>query len=189
MIYQIPSETKLAGSILLIGFGNPGRLDDGLGPALAERIDQWCQSQLGQSQITVETCYQLAVEHAELVSGYDVVVFADADMQGCAPFQWSRIEPRLDASFTTHDVAPSTVLGLAHNLFGATTQGYLLAIRGYQFDDFGETLSVPAQDNLSAAVLWLQSQISGSSHNLSPKQLVVRQIDERWKTCNPLRGR
>lgn len=155
-------DTTLGGSVLLIGFGNPGRLDDGLGPALAERIDQLCLSPMGLSRMTVESCYQLAVEHAELVAGYDVVIFADADVQGREPYEWSRIEPRLDASFTTHDVAPSTVLGLARNLFGASTEGYLLAIRGYQFDDFGEHLSAPAQENLTAAVRLLQSLMTRS---------------------------
>jgi hydrogenase maturation protease len=159
---QALPDTTLHGSILVIGFGNPGRLDDGLGPALAERINQLGQTSADQtpfdlSCVTVETCYQLAVEHAELVSGYDVVIFADAAVQGREPYEWSRIEPRLDASFTTHDVAPSTVLGLARNLFGAATEGYLLAIRGYQFDDFGEHLSAPAQENLTAAVRLLQS--------------------------------
>jgi len=28
------------GKVLLIGFGNPGRLDDGLGPALAEIFEE-----------------------------------------------------------------------------------------------------------------------------------------------------
>ena len=114
---------------------------------------------MGLPRVTVQSCYQLAVEHAELVAGHDVVIFADADVRGGEPFEWSRIEPRLDASFTTHVVAPSTVLGLAHNLFDATTKGYLLAIRGYEFDDFGEYLSAPAQENLNAAVRFLQSQL------------------------------
>ena len=131
-------------------------------PGGAERIDQLCLSPMGLSRMTVESCYQLAVEHAELVAGYDVVIFADADVQGREPYEWSRIESRLDASFTTHDVAPSTVLGLARNLFGASTEGYLLAIRGYQFDDFGEHLSAPAQENLTAAVRLLQSLMTRS---------------------------
>ncbi len=145
---------KLSGSIILIGFGNPGRLDDGLGPALAEQVEQ-----LDLPRLTVESHYQLAVEHAELVSDHDVVIFADAAIEGEEPFEWSRLAPRLDASFTTHEVAPSTILGLAHNLFGASTEGYLLAIRGYRFDDFGEQLSDLAQNNLSAAIRMLQTII------------------------------
>ncbi|VGO14536.1 hypothetical protein PDESU_03099 [Pontiella desulfatans] len=62
-------------STLVIGYGNPGRLDDGLGPAFAERIQG-----LGLSGVTVESNYQLNIEDAELVSRYDTVVFADASV-------------------------------------------------------------------------------------------------------------
>ena len=50
--------------ILLIGYGNPARVDDGLGPALAKAIEQ-----LGLADITVETGYQLQVEDACQVAG------------------------------------------------------------------------------------------------------------------------
>ena len=48
-----------AADILLIGFGNPGRLDDGLGPALADAIEK-----LALPGVTVESNYQLTVEDA-----------------------------------------------------------------------------------------------------------------------------
>jgi Ni,Fe-hydrogenase maturation factor len=56
--------------ILFIGYGNPGRLDDGLGPALAARIDA-----LSLKGMTVEADYQLAVENAFDVSMHDVVTY------------------------------------------------------------------------------------------------------------------
>ena len=60
--------------ILLIGYGNPGRADDGLGPALADRIEA-----LDLPGLTVESDYQLSIEHAALAAGHDIVIFADAD--------------------------------------------------------------------------------------------------------------
>ena len=147
-------------SVLLIGFGNPGRLDDGLGPALAEAVEELGSERLGLGRLEAVTCYQLAVEHAEEAARFDAVVFADADMVGPEPFDFQPLRPKLEAAFTTHDVAPATVLGLAHRVFGAETAGYMLSIRGYQFDDFGECLSPEAKANLAEAVEFCKSQLA-----------------------------
>lgn len=141
---------------LVIGYGNPGRLDDGLGPALAAQL-----AALHLPGVAVETGYQLTVEDAELVARHDVVVFADAAVSGPAPFDFRPIDPERGAAFTTHSVAPEIVLGLAHDLFDATTAGYLLAIRGSEFDEFGERLSRAAQDHLAAALATLRPVLAG----------------------------
>ena len=143
---------QLKGKTLLIGYGNPGRLDDGLGPALVSRMRA-----LSIDNVTVESEYQLAVEHAEQASRYDNVVFADAAVDGGEPFEFGSTEPNLTIAFSTHHVSPETILGLATNIFDSKVQGFTLAIRGYEFDDFGEQLSPAAEMNLMAAVEFLQS--------------------------------
>lgn len=150
---MIPSH----GKVLVIGYGNPGRLDDGLGPALAEAI-----SRRGFERVAVESCYQLAVEHAEQVARHAVAVFADADVACPEPFHFEPLEPTVDAAFTTHSVSPASVLGLAQHLFGAATDGFLLGIRGYDFDAFGERLSPRARANLAATVRFLESALETS---------------------------
>ena len=55
------------------GFGNPARGDDGLGPALIERLDA-----LALEGVTTDSDYQLTIEDAALVAEHDVVVFVDA---------------------------------------------------------------------------------------------------------------
>ena len=72
--------------VLLIGYGNPGRLDDGLGPALAEAI-----AHKEFKNVTVDANYQLTVEDAAEVAKYDLVIFADADVAGPEPFWVRRI--------------------------------------------------------------------------------------------------
>lgn len=134
--------------VLVYGYGNPGRRDDGLGPALVRDLSA---GGLGVS-VTLETGYQLQIEDAALVAEHDVVVFADADRAGREPFALCRIEPRHAAAFTTHAVAPEAVLALAHEHFGGRTTGFVLGIRGYDFEDFGEALSPDARRNLAAAV-------------------------------------
>lgn len=140
----------LAGKILLIGYGNPGRLDDGLGPALAEEIEK-----LQLPGITVAEDYQLNVEDAESISQHDVVIFADASVTIPEPFTFYQIAPKNDISFSTHSITPECLLGLAYELFQAKTRGYILAIRGYKFNDFGQMLSSDAQMNLALAIKFL----------------------------------
>jgi len=120
--------------VLLIGYGNPGRLDDGLGPALAEAM-----AALKPEGVTVESNYQLTVEDAEETAHHQVVIFADASVDGAEPFYFRRLEPAASTSFTTHSVEPASILG----------------IRGYEFNEFGEYLSPAAQQNLTLAVRFL----------------------------------
>jgi hydrogenase maturation protease len=133
--------------VLVLAYGNPGRRDDGLGPALAAALDE-----LHLPDVRIDVDYQLTVEDAAAVAAHDVVVFVDADGCGPEPFSWRRIEPGASASFSSHSVSPQGVLGLARELFGAAPRAYLLGIRGYEFNEFGEGLSAPAQRNLAAAL-------------------------------------
>ena len=133
-------------TILLLGYGNPGRLDDGLGPALAALLE----GQAGEG-LSVDADYQLTVEHAYDLAGYPTVVFADAAMVGEAPYSCRPLEPLEPHSFTTHSLAPEAVLYLAQTLYQARPAAYLLGIRGYEFDLFRESLSAPAMRNLELA--------------------------------------
>lgn len=132
--------------ILLIGYGNPGRLDDGLGPALADAL-----SRRGIPGLAVDSDYQLTVEDAEAVARHETAILADAAAAGPEPFAWHEVTEEEESGFTTHSVQPGQLLGLARNLFGAKTRLYVLGIRGYRFSDFGEGLSKQAQENLAAA--------------------------------------
>jgi hydrogenase maturation protease len=140
--------------ILLIGYGNPGRGDDGLGPALAEHI-----SALDLPGIRVDTAFQLNVEDAFAVLGHPIVVFVDAATSGDEPFSFKELGPEDPASFSSHSVSPAGLLGLSKLLFGSKTRGYVLGIRGYSFDEFGAPISPQAQANLDAAVAFLEPRL------------------------------
>jgi hydrogenase maturation protease len=142
--------------VLLIGYGNPGRLDDGLGPALAAAIER-----RGIGGVTVDADYQLTVEDAAAIAEHDVVVFADAAVAGPEPFSFRRIEPKPPMSFSSHSVEPEAVVALAHDLFGVRTKAYVLAIRGYVFNEFGEALSERARANLAAALRFIEPRLRG----------------------------
>ncbi|MEW6720639.1 MAG: hydrogenase maturation protease, partial [Thermodesulfobacteriota bacterium] len=136
--------------ILVIGYGNPGRADDGLGPALAERLEA-----LGLPGVTVESDYQLSIEHAAMAAEHDIVVFADADGSAGEPFYLRPVEGRASGRFTTHGVDPCEVLHLARACFGAAPRGYLLGMRAAVLDRFGEGMSDTAREGLEAALEFL----------------------------------
>lgn len=144
----------MAEKVLLIGYGNPGRLDDGLGPALSDIIEE-----KDIPGVTVDSDYQLTVEDAAIIAENDVVIFADASVNSAEPFSFNKIIPKKDITFTTHSIEPESVLGLAHDLFSAKTKGYTLAIRGYEFNEFGQKLSSDAQINLHTAAKFIEQEL------------------------------
>ena len=101
----------------------------------------WPHARLGAG-VTIETGYQLQVEDAALVAEHDVVVFADADTAcagalRAAPARAARGRRRSRPTPSR----PEALLALAREHFGCRTEGFVLGIRGYEFDEFGETLS------------------------------------------------
>lgn len=143
--------------VLVIGFGNPGRCDDGLGPALVDRL-----ATLFIPGVTVESDYQLAIEHAALVARHDIIVFADAatDVPESEPYYLRPIQPAPDTSCFTHHVSPSAVLELAAGCFDARPRAWLLGIRPVDVESFSEGLTSPAERHLEAALAALRDLIA-----------------------------
>lgn len=133
--------------VLVIGYGNPGRGDDGLGPAFAEAV-----AARGLPGIDVEIDYQLVVEDAARVAEHDMVLFADAEREGAEAFRLRPAGTDAEMGFSSHAVTPGTVMALARKHFGAEAEGWLLGIRGYDFDSFGEGLTAGAAGNLARAL-------------------------------------
>ena len=135
---------------LVIGFGNPGRGDDGIGPELARRLER-----LQLPDVTIEMDYQLSIEHAALVAEHDVAVFVDATVEGDAPFYFRPVAAAPTEAGLTHFVTPGQVVSLAKACFGAAPPCYLLGVRAYEMDDFAEGLTPEAEAGLEAALAHL----------------------------------
>lgn len=148
--------TAEAGDVLVIGYGNPGRMDDGLGPALVEALEK-----LAIEGVDLDADYQLIVEDAAAVAAHKVVVFADAAETGPEPFYLRPVEPKGELGFSSHGCQPEAVMALAQELFRADTKGYILGIRGYEFNEFREALSHGAKANLAAATEFLVKVLLG----------------------------
>ncbi len=133
--------------ILIYGYGNPGRQDDGLGILCAERIKQWANEHASHN-IDVDMNYQLNIEDAEKISHYDTVIFADASCEKINPYRLVPLKPsQAQLEFTMHAVSPAYVLHLCQTLFGKLPESHLLHIRGYEWG-MKEEITDRAEQNL-----------------------------------------
>lgn len=140
--------------VLLIGYGNPGRRDDGLGPALAGRIEAE-----GIPGVSVESGHPLMLEDAATIARFDVVLFVDADAKGHAPYSVTKIEPERTVGVLAHSLSPGSLLALAEDHYERRPEAFLVGIRGYDFDGFGEGLTAAARENLESATEFVSSML------------------------------
>ena len=140
-------------SILIYGFGNPGRQDDGLGPMFVERLESWA-AEKGLDFLSFETAYQLNIEDALLVSRFDLVIFADADKEG-GPFRFEVLQPAVSTSFSTHAMAPEAVLALCGQLYPHVPEARMMAIGGCAWE-MSTALSEGASANLESALEFIK---------------------------------
>jgi hydrogenase maturation protease len=160
------------GKTLVCGFGNPGRQDDGLGPVLVARLEEE-PALRGRPDVETEARLQLNIEDALTVSRFDRVIFVDASTRGRDPFLFKEIRPTTRWSFTTHSLAPGSVLALCRELYGRAPRAYLLAVRGHRWE-LEEGLSDRAARNLDRAVSFLLRRLArppGSIDNPSRRRL------------------
>ena len=137
--------------VLVLGIGNPGRGDDGLGGAAAGRLES-----RRLPGVTCDANYQLNVEDALTCSRYDAVVFVDAARGLGVPFTWSDVPAEVSLPAMTHALGPAAVLAVCEALYGRRPEAHLLAIRGRRWG-IGEGLSPQAEKDLAAAVDFLES--------------------------------
>lgn len=139
--------------ILVLGYGNPGRQDDGLGPAMANVIETWALP-----GVTVESDYQLNIEHAAALAQHEIVLFIDASLEAPAPFALNRIASSRTIAFTSHSVAPESVLAICEDHLGGAPEAWVLGIRGYQYE-LAEGLTPQAQENFEKAGAYIYTLI------------------------------
>jgi len=144
--------------ILIYGYGNPGRQDDGLGAAFIQKMETWISANpiIG---INIDCNYQLNIEDAELISEMDLVVFVDASQEAIECFSFTKVEASsARVEFSMHAVSPAFVVDLCAKMFHHTPMAYVLHIKGSAWD-FKEELSKTALENLEKAFNFLTDEI------------------------------
>ncbi|MFC2138506.1 hydrogenase maturation protease [Bacteroidota bacterium] len=148
--------------ILIYGYGNPGRQDDGLGILLAEMVEEW-KTQNGFDNIETDSNYQLNIEDAANIADKDIVIFADASQEDITDIDFTIVKPSTEVNFTMHTCSPSFVLHLCKDIYDITPQTYLLHIKGYEWE-LEEGLTINAKKNLEKAFRFLINKIQELSN-------------------------
>lgn len=150
---------------LVLGCGRSGRFDDGLGPACADEL-----ARLGLEDVRVEIGHPLRGDTAWLVARHRYVVFVEASLDGPAPWSLEELVPGLEVQPESESTQPASILSIAHQIFDARTRGFLLRIRGYEFDGSDERLSSAACIHLADAVRFLVEVVQGGGVGLLESQ-------------------
>ncbi len=155
--------------VLIIGYGNPDREDDGVAwhilEGLARRLGLPAPKQeigdLGRLENAPDLLclLQLDPELAEVIAGYDRVCFVDAHTGAYREnVRLEEIEGKFQASPFTHHMTPETCLALAETLCGCAPQAIVISVRGHRFG-FSHTLSAAtgtlAEEAIERVVAWL----------------------------------
>lgn len=141
---------KKLNDTIIIGIGNNARQDDGLGWEFLDLLESE-----GFNPNNLIYKYQLMVEDAELISTYKIVIFIDACKSELENgFNFERIYPSEEVSFSTHSVPPNQILNLCETIYEKKNKAHLLKIQGFHWD-IGEGLSKQAKTNLKNAFSYL----------------------------------
>jgi hydrogenase maturation protease len=132
--------TERGPSIVVIGYGNPLRSDDGIG----WRVVQELRTRLCTSGGEVIECHELAPEMADKIRLAALVIFVDAATGG---FPGEVRHNRLGGSGAenestafSHARTPREVMALAAELYRASPEAHLFTVSGSSFG-IGDTLS------------------------------------------------
>lgn len=139
--------------LILIGYGNPLRTDDGIGPIVVNRL----ATRLQNMPVRTITAHQLTPELAEPISHASMAIFVDA-CEGEHPGKVTcqSVSPDvIDGAFTHHNT-PASLLSAARELYGRSPAGLIISIVGGSFD-YGSELS----PQLNSALPHITEQLIG----------------------------
>lgn len=163
--------------VLLVGYGNYDRQDDGVAWHILSRLAHRLNISLPDEPESFEFSpgqpvdfyysLQLTPEMADLLGNYRRVCFIDAHT-GAVPeeIHFAALHPQEQASPFTHHMTPAMLLYVAELMVPQLPDSILVSVRGYQFT-FERELS-PATDQLAGQAVDRISQWLGSlqSENL-----------------------
>jgi len=132
--------------LLVLGYGNTLRSDDGVGPRVAEAV-----AELRLPNVEVLSTPQLTPELAEPVSRARQVVFVDAAIDAPREVQLRKLAPADSAQVMAHAADPRTILALSRDVFGKAPEAWWLTIPIEQ-TGIGEELSPLAIEGCSTAI-------------------------------------
>ena len=146
--------------VLVIGYGNPLRGDDGVGCVIAEEVAKtMCDP---ESKVQVVACHQLNPELAEAIADTRAVIFIDASVDlKPGVVEVKAVTPdRFSPAGFTHSMKPSALLATASELFGQAPPAKSVMIGAASFD-IGMNLTPEVQLAVRRATRLIEKEIAG----------------------------
>jgi hydrogenase maturation protease len=154
--------------VLIIGYGNPDRQDDGVAwhilCALAQKMGYPSPSTFedefpANSGLDFAFFLQLTPEMAEDISAYERVCFVDAHT-GAIPdeVQMIPVESEFQRSPFTHHLTAQSLLSMCEALYHKKPDAILVSVRGYRFGferELSEETGVLVPEAVGLITKWL----------------------------------
>lgn len=149
---------KNTSNILVYGYGNPGREDDGLGNAMIEMLEQW-KTEQSLTSLYLDANYQLNIEDATEMQGKDLVIFVDASIdETVEQYKLVPVKPSPKVEFTMHATSPGFIMHLCEQIYGYTPPTWIMHIKGYSWN-MKEALTPEARKNLQLAYQYIEQVV------------------------------
>jgi hypothetical protein len=162
-------ENKTTG-LLVVGYGNPLNGDDGAGWSAAVELEALLKNTPYADQVEIMVLHQLTVELAEIVSGFESVIFIGvcrdkrAGVVSCRRIGFSggdaeTVEtgdpkvgdPEYSNGAMSGLISPEMLVGLAITEHNASPEAFLYTISGLSFEH-NETVSRPVKRGIQFVV-------------------------------------
>jgi hydrogenase maturation protease len=142
-------------NLLIVGMGNTLRTDDGIGAFVCQEL-----SCLPLEQTEISFALELNTDWLEICTGFDVVIFVDAAVNGPEEVRFERVRPGASLpSRSSHYLDPETLASLVTELFRTHPVLYTCSVPAYDFN-MGEGLSDKGLAKAREAVLILRQWLT-----------------------------
>ena len=134
----------------IIGYGNPQRRDDGVGPHIVNRLHRLLKH---RKDVHLLVLHQLEPDIIDTLKTADSLVFVDATVEALPQGRhWVELQPALDTMpFLIHQVAPAFILGLLQCLYHRHPKAWMISVEGNDFG-FGNGLSSDARKRATQVI-------------------------------------
>jgi hydrogenase maturation protease len=147
---KTPAERETGGgtktALLVIGYGNELRSDDGVGPKTAEVVAEW-----NLPGVRTLVCHQLTPEFAVPIASAQCVVFIDATVDSQNSVELREVQAAGPDQLMAHAADPRILLRLAKEVFGRSPTAFLITIPVENLA-FGDKLSGRAREGSRIAL-------------------------------------
>ena len=144
--------------ILVVGYGNPLRADEGIGCHVARQVAHHLR---GDERVEIVPCHELAANIVDKIGRAEFVIFVDASTAG-EPGTIAETTVQPDPMFTGvlgDGVTPSTLLAAANAKHKRCPSAVLFTMTGWCFE-IGENMSTIVSERFQDLVKRIESAIA-----------------------------